>query len=534
MANICLPEVAIKEQLTGGEYFLIETEKEIKRFSTEGFSAGGGNIEVDTTLTKEGMAADAAAAGDRISTVEDLISDGLAYVGDGVNDATTPINADTLGGKDLSYFAQKSDIKPKAGFIYPLATPNVPDGFLLCDGKAYSRTEYVELFAAIGTYYGEGDGSTTFNVPNLQTRVPVGAGNGYELGSVGGEATHALTVDEMPSHKHIYTLAQGSLSGGSGHADWSQGAHQKWTTDATGGGQAHNNMQPYTVINYIISTGKESVVYIRDVITGAQVMPLEVQYGGTGATNADDARKNLGVREHKRNLLDNSDFRNPVNQRGATSCTGAWSYFIDRWVAENATVTIGDAGVAITDGYLTQRVPKERINANSSYTLAACDEGGIIYVGNNAGDVLGIEDTSYDFVTVKLKSGRTYRWAALYEGEYTAETLPPYVSKGYGAELMECQRYYQKVTGGLGAGVSTTSGSVLVFVPLPVSMRLAEPTVTFINSLWAYTHTGNAYSLTYKSCLANQNGIRLDCTSNGSTNYPVNVPDINITLSADL
>ena len=91
---------------------------------------------------------------------------------------------------------------PKAGFIYPLASSVVPEGFLLCDGAAYSRTEYPELFAAIGTIYGEGDGSTTFNVPNLSTRVPVGAGDGYGLGDVGGEAEHTLTVTEMPSHSH--------------------------------------------------------------------------------------------------------------------------------------------------------------------------------------------------------------------------------------------------------------------------------------------------------------------------------------------
>lgn len=136
--------------------------------------------------------------------------------------------------------------KPKAGFIYPLASDTVPEGFLLCDGAEYLRTEYPELFAAIGTMYGTGDGSTTFNVPNLQTRVPVGAGDGYELGDVGGS-------------------------------------------------QPHNNMQPYTVVNYIIATGKNTGVSVTDIITGTQALPLDIEYGGTGATNAETARVNLGI-----------------------------------------------------------------------------------------------------------------------------------------------------------------------------------------------------------------------------------------------
>ena len=72
-----------------------------------------------------------------------------------------------------------------------------------------------------------------------------GSSVSYPVGSTGGAATHTLTISEMPRHQHIYTLSGGSLTGGTGHADWSQGAHQEWSTQATGGSAAHNNMPPY-------------------------------------------------------------------------------------------------------------------------------------------------------------------------------------------------------------------------------------------------------------------------------------------------
>lgn len=188
--------------------------------------------------------------------------------------------------------------RPKAGFIYPLATSTVPDGFLLCDGAEYLRAEYPELFAAIGTMYGEGDGNTTFNVPNLQTRVPVGKGEGYELGDIGGEAEHTLTIDEMPSHYHKITgdMNYGGGASGSGYYIWNQANNynNNGTLDA-GGSQPHNNMQPYTVVNYIIATGKKTGISVTDIIMGAQAIPLGIEYGGTGATSAEMARRNLEI-----------------------------------------------------------------------------------------------------------------------------------------------------------------------------------------------------------------------------------------------
>lgn len=293
-------------------------------------------------------------------------NDSLTVELEGANIGTpNAINADTLNGKTedmlsvanaekLGGHTAEDFIRPKAGFIYPLAGSVIPEGFLLCDGAEYGRTEFPELFAAIGTIYGNGNGSTTFNVPNLQTRVPVGAGESYELGAVGGETTHTLTVNEMPSHSHDTFAPEktGSdwnyfISATASAVDTSNFI-RVGTTNATGGSQPHNNMQPYTVVNYIIATGKDTGVSVSDIIMGAQAIPLEVQYGGTGATNAADARQNLGINEEivdrviygkGKNLLKNTAKNQTsngvtftVNDDGSVTVNGTATDDVDFWL----------------------------------------------------------------------------------------------------------------------------------------------------------------------------------------------------------
>lgn len=147
-----------------------------------------------------------------------------------------------------------------------------------------------------------------------------------------------------------------------------------------------------------------------------------------------------------RNLLDNSDFMNPVNQRGQSTYTTSAAYTIDRWVLEGtACRVVTNSHISIeANGYLVQRIQNSRVSLAKTYTLAVKDTAGNIYVGDDAGIIL-TDDGTYGFWSIKLK-GREIVWAALYEGVYTAETLPPYTPKGYAAELAECQRYYRKVT----------------------------------------------------------------------------------------
>lgn len=153
------------------------------------------------------------------------------------------------------------------GSVTLFAGLSAPTGYLLCDGSAISRTRYSALFNAIGTAYGAGDGSTTFNLPSFKSKVPVGLDSNDTdfdtLGKTGGEKEHTLTVDEMPEHKHPgiewlgssqynISLNSGSLSTGykmtwTGSSDTS-----KIQTASAGGSQPHNNVQPYVVVNYII------------------------------------------------------------------------------------------------------------------------------------------------------------------------------------------------------------------------------------------------------------------------------------------
>lgn len=144
------------------------------------------------------------------------------------------------------------------GAITMYGGSTAPSGWKFCDGSAISRTTFSDLFTAIGTTFGAGDGSTTFNLPDLRGRAPIGVGQGSGLsnrllGDTGGAATHQLTESEMPSHTHSVPSGANQTStyqvnGGSS----SQVAAQ--TTGSTGGDAAHENMPPFLAVNFMIKT----------------------------------------------------------------------------------------------------------------------------------------------------------------------------------------------------------------------------------------------------------------------------------------
>lgn len=190
-------------------------------------------------------------------------------------------------------------LKTPAGVVSIYAGAAAPDGYLLCNGAAVSRTTYSDLFAAIGTTYGVGDGATTFNIPDFRGRVAIGVSETYARGSTGGSATVTLTTNELPAHTHTGTTDEdgshthnitdpghthnrlnakdddnGSNNVGqapvgdanenyvTGHPTESAttgisinagGAHtHDFTTNSTGDGEAFSILNPYLAVNYII------------------------------------------------------------------------------------------------------------------------------------------------------------------------------------------------------------------------------------------------------------------------------------------
>lgn len=155
--------------------------------------------------------------------------------------------------------AQVSGDTLPIGSVLPYPSSTVPDNWLLCDGRAVSRTTYSQLFNIIGTTFGVGDGSTTFNLPNMKGKIPVGYDSSQtdfnSIGKTGGEKTHILTVDELAPHNHGVKVKMNASGFGDGYLTSASG--YDYTTsnspvNSTGGGQAHNNLQPYIVQNYII------------------------------------------------------------------------------------------------------------------------------------------------------------------------------------------------------------------------------------------------------------------------------------------
>jgi len=154
-------------------------------------------------------------------------------------------------------------LKPEIGEIRMFGFDTAPSGWLPCNGDLISRTTYADLFAAIGTAFGEGNGTTTFGIPSFVHRMPYGAANGGgDVGTFGGAATHVLQTTEIPSHTHPplspATVFRGAHSGGAqvyGTGAGAQVLDQISTTGATGGGGAHNNLPPYMTVLICIYTG---------------------------------------------------------------------------------------------------------------------------------------------------------------------------------------------------------------------------------------------------------------------------------------
>jgi microcystin-dependent protein len=158
-------------------------------------------------------------------------------------------------------------LDPYIGEIRLVPYTFAPVGWALCDGRLLPINQNQALFSLLGTSFG-GDGRTTFAVPDLRGRVPLGGGESvtgtsYELGSTGGQETVKLAVAQLPSHSHRARANKtasntknpaGAVPAAGGAYTSAQNANMSAAMLAkTGGGQAHENRQPYLTLNYIIA-----------------------------------------------------------------------------------------------------------------------------------------------------------------------------------------------------------------------------------------------------------------------------------------
>lgn len=141
------------------------------------------------------------------------------------------------------------------------SNPSPPMGWAICDGREVPRTgDYTILFSLMGTAFGDGDGSTTFNLPDGRDRVLVGVSATKPIGWTGGAETHTLTLAETPAHQHqiagrpLHDDPDPSSDKSTNEViiddDWGGGSISK-TTDSRGSNQAHSSMQPSLAAGYL-------------------------------------------------------------------------------------------------------------------------------------------------------------------------------------------------------------------------------------------------------------------------------------------
>lgn len=194
-------------------------------------------------------------------------------------------NTSYFDGKVSQLVNDSGSLSP-AGVIVSFAGGSSPTGWLLCDGTAYSRTTYGKLYAVLGTTYGSGDGSSTFNVPDMRSRVPVcydsSSQNFSALNAKGGELAHTLSVSELPSHGHgINDPSHNHTIVDNGHSHTYSGGTQKYSGQGSGqtainglGGQGSGTIETAT------TSSSGSNFALQNSTTG-----ISIQNTGSGAAH---------------------------------------------------------------------------------------------------------------------------------------------------------------------------------------------------------------------------------------------------------
>lgn len=244
------------------------------------------------------------------------------------------------------------------------------------------------------------------------------------------------------------------------------------------------------------------------------------------------------------NLLDNSDFRNPVNQRGSSTYTQY--YTIDRWYINAGTLTVASGSIKLTGGSSENGSLVQRLASltDGTYTFAANVEGAIktlifkvegttvTYVDSSnksyeGGYLAAGYSTGYKTYNFQIRADtgytKTFLWAALYEGAYSAETLPLYMPKGFATEFAACRRYYASPVGRFTPITMTSATNARMCVMMEAPMR-TTPTATFLNKdniILNTSGSGIVLTITAVSVYSMENNlvyIDLTCSNGTSSN----------------
>lgn len=394
----------------------------------------------------------AGAAAGRAETALKALEDGIAS-GDFRGDKGDPA---TLTGRSITYMVSDSGtIIPSGSWVADV--PNVPQGKYLWTRTVLTFNTGSPVTSYSVSRFGiDGTGS----VSSVNSQNPDRTGN-VKLTAADIAGSNGQSVESALAMKQTKITSVGLLKG-------------------TGNGG--------------VTSAVAGVDYQTPLIAGT-----DYQAPITAGAGVRISGTKVSTAAAPRNLLDNSDFRNPVNQRGKTSysLSGWGGYCIDRWAASSAgaNVTIGSDGL-ILSGCIHQPISSDAVSMyNGKVLTLAVKIAGTVYCCSGEVNQIGAWhssarfDTPYGYISFETEDNNmmfviidnsttpsVVEWAALCDGEYTAETLPEYQPKGYGAELAECQRYYQ-----------IRSANNIAAVDMRPKMRLSSPTITSVTGGYAYS-----------------------------------------------